>query len=61
MAPNFLSVTWHGEAFQGLRVQNVESLTLVGALFPVDGGRRREKEKTKEEKNHHGEGGFPWG
>jgi hypothetical protein len=33
MAPNFLSVTWHGEAFHGLRVQDVENLILVGALF----------------------------
>jgi hypothetical protein len=33
MAPNFLSITWHGKAFHGLGVQDVESLILVGALF----------------------------
>jgi hypothetical protein len=42
MAPNFLSVTWHGEAFPGVEVQNVKSLILVDALFLLDGGRRRE-------------------
>jgi hypothetical protein len=44
---------WGGEAFPGLGVQSVESLILVGALFLLDGGRRREgkkKEKMKEKK-----------
>jgi hypothetical protein len=45
MAPNFLSVTWLGEAFHGLGVQDVESLILIDALFPLDGGRRREGKK----------------
>jgi hypothetical protein len=42
MASNFLSVTWYGEVFHGLEVQDVKSLILVGALFH-DGGRRRER------------------
>jgi hypothetical protein len=54
IAPNFLSATWHGEAFHN---QDVESLILVDALFPFDGGRRREGKKI----NHYGGGGFPWG
>jgi hypothetical protein len=33
MAPNFLSVTWCGEAFPVLVVQGVEGLILVSALF----------------------------
>jgi hypothetical protein len=33
VAHNFLSVTWCREAFHGLRVQGVEVLILVGALF----------------------------
>jgi hypothetical protein len=62
MAPNFLSITWHEEAFHRLGVQDVQSLILVGALFPLDGGRRREgKKKEKKKKNHCGEGPFPWG
>jgi hypothetical protein len=56
MAPNFLSVTWLGEAFHGLGVQDVESLILIDALFPLDGGRRRER---KEKNNHHRGVGFP--
>jgi hypothetical protein len=32
MVPTFLSVTWCGEAFQGLGAQDVESLILVDAL-----------------------------
>jgi hypothetical protein len=62
MAPNFLSVMWFGEAFHMLGVQDVESLILVGSLFPLDGGRRREgkKKEKKKEKNHHGDGRFPW-
>jgi hypothetical protein len=48
MVANFLSVIWHGEAFQGLGVQDVISLILVGALFPFNGRRRRKgKEKKK--------------
>jgi hypothetical protein len=50
-----------GEAFPRLGVQGVEVLVLVGALFPLDGGRRREGEKREKKKIHHGEGGFPWG
>jgi hypothetical protein len=51
MAPNFPSVTWHSEAFHGLRVQGVKVLILVGALFLVDGGRRTEgKKKTDRQK-----------
>jgi hypothetical protein len=42
MVPNFLSAAWCGEAFHRLVVQDVESLVLVDALFPLDGGRRRE-------------------
>jgi hypothetical protein len=62
MAPNFLSVTWYREAFHRLGVQDVRSFILVGALFPLDGGRRRDvKKKEKKKKNLHGEGGFPQG
>jgi hypothetical protein len=43
--PNFLSAVWRGEAFHGIGVQGVESLILVDALFPLDGGRRREGKK----------------
>jgi hypothetical protein len=52
-SPDFLSVMCCGEAFPGLGVQGVEGLILVGALFLLDGGRRREgkkKEKRKENK-----------
>jgi hypothetical protein len=44
---------WCGEAFHKLRAQSVEGLILAGALFLLDGGRRREgkiKEKKKEKK-----------
>jgi hypothetical protein len=62
MAPNLLSFTWCGEAFHGLGVQDVKSLILVDALFPLDGGRRREgKKKEKEKKDHHRGGEFPQG
>jgi hypothetical protein len=51
MVPNFLSVMWHGEDFQGLGVQDVKSLIMVDALFPLYGGSRREgKRKEKENK-----------
>jgi hypothetical protein len=61
MSPNSLSVLWHGEPFPGLGVQGVESLILVGVLFPFDGGRRegKKKEKKKEKKNPCRKGGFP--
>jgi hypothetical protein len=55
MVPNFLSAVWHGDAFHRLGIQDVESLTLVDALFLLDGGRRREGKK----KNCHGGGRFP--
>jgi hypothetical protein len=51
-----------GEAFHGLGIQDVKSFILAGALFPLDGGRRRKgKKKEKKEKNCHVEGGSPWG
>jgi hypothetical protein len=50
MAPNFLSITWCGEAFHRLGVQGVESLILVGALFLFDGRRRKEGKKKGEKK-----------
>jgi hypothetical protein len=51
MAPNFLSVRWHEEAFHGLGDQGVEGLIPVGDLFPLPGGRRKEgKKKRKEER-----------
>jgi hypothetical protein len=53
MAPNFLSVTWHGEAFHRLGVHDVKSLILVDALFPLDRGKRREG-KIKEKKSPRG-------
>jgi hypothetical protein len=53
MAPKFLSVIWNGEAFHGLGVQGAECLILVGALFPLDGGKRREGKKKEKKK------GFP--
>jgi hypothetical protein len=54
---NFSHVTWRGEAFHMLGVQGVKDLILVGALFSLDGGRRREgrKKEKKKEKNHCGE------
>jgi hypothetical protein len=55
MAPDFLSAVWR-EASHELGVQDVESLILIDALFPLDGGRRREG---KEKNNHHRGGGFP--
>jgi hypothetical protein len=47
MVLNFLSVTWHGEAFHRLGVHDIESFILLDALFPLDGGREG---KRKEEK-----------
>jgi hypothetical protein len=55
VAPNFLSAAWYGEAFHGLEVQDVESLILVGALFLLDRGKRREGKKKEEKKV------LPWG
>jgi hypothetical protein len=52
MAPNFLSVTWCAEAFNGLYVQDVKSLILVVFLFLLD--RRRKEERKKGKKS-------PWG
>jgi hypothetical protein len=48
MTPNFVRAAWCGGGFQ--RVRCVESLILVDALFPLDGGRRREGKK-KEKKS----------
>jgi hypothetical protein len=45
MGPNFLSVTWGGKAFHRVRVQDVDFLILVDALFLPDGGRREGKKK----------------
>jgi hypothetical protein len=53
MVPNFLSIMWCGEAFHGVWVQDVESLILVGALFPFYGGRRREGKKKEKKKYRH--------
>jgi hypothetical protein len=52
MAPNFLSVICCQEVFLWLGIQGSECLIVVGALFPLDGGRRREGKK-KKEKIHH--------
>jgi hypothetical protein len=54
------------EVFPKLGAQGDKGLILVGALFPLDGGKRREgkkkeKRKEKRKKNHREEGGFPWG
>jgi hypothetical protein len=51
MVPNFLSVTWCGEAFHKLGVQDVESLILFDALFLFDGVRRSEGKKNKKKKS----------
>jgi hypothetical protein len=60
MVLSFLSVMWCGEAFHGIGVQDVESLIVVNALFPLDRGRRREgKKKEKENKITMGKEGFP--
>jgi hypothetical protein len=48
MTPNFVRAAWCGGGFQ--RVRCVESLILVDALFPLDGGRRREGKKRTEKK-----------
>jgi hypothetical protein len=45
MVSNFLSEVWCGEAFHGLGIQDVKSLILVDALFPLDVERRREAKK----------------
>jgi hypothetical protein len=50
MVPNLISVAWWGEVFHRLGVQNVESLILGDALFPLEGGRRRERKKKEKEK-----------
>jgi hypothetical protein len=61
MVPNFLSVTWCGEAFHGLGVQDVKTLILVDALFPLSGERKRgRKKKGKEKKLLLRKGVFPW-
>jgi hypothetical protein len=49
---------WHEEAFHRLGVHDVESLILVDALFPLDGGRKREGKKKEIKNTHHGGGGF---
>jgi hypothetical protein len=49
------SVAWGG--FPWARVSGCQKFDLVDALFPLDGGRRREGNK---EKNHHAGRGFPW-
>jgi hypothetical protein len=60
MVPNFLSITCGGETFQWIGVLDFESLSLAGALFLLDGGRKREgKKKEKKKKNHCGEEHFP--
>jgi hypothetical protein len=50
MASNFFSIIWCGEAFYKLGVQDVKSLILVGALFTLDGGGRKERKKKKSRK-----------
>jgi hypothetical protein len=57
MATSFLSVTRHREAFHELVVHGVEGLILVGALFLLDGERRREGKKKRKE----GRKKSPWG
>jgi hypothetical protein len=63
MAPNFLSAVWLGKAFHTVGVQDVESLILVSALFPlVEGWRRKGKKKQKKKKQKKiimEKGGFP--
>jgi hypothetical protein len=62
MVPKFLSIMWCGEPFHWLGIQDVKSLILVGALFLLDGGRRRGgiiKNKKEEEKISVGKEGFP--
>jgi hypothetical protein len=62
MVPNFHIVTWHGEVFHGLGVQDVESLILFDSLFLLDQGRREKERKKKKKKITMGEGaGFPQG
>jgi hypothetical protein len=40
-SPNFFSVTCCGESFPSILVQGVEGLILVGALFLLDGGKKK--------------------
>jgi hypothetical protein len=61
IVPTFLGAVWCVEAFNGVGVQDVESLILVGALFLLDGGMRKEEKERKQKRNCHGGGGFPWG
>jgi hypothetical protein len=58
MAPNFVSIAWLWEAFHGLGIQDVKSLILVGGLFPLDAGRRREGKKKEKKKIAVGKEGF---
>jgi hypothetical protein len=51
---NFLNAAWCEEDFHRLGVQNIKSLLLVDSLYPLDGGRRRERRK-----NAVGEEDFP--
>jgi hypothetical protein len=44
MVPTFLSAVWHGEAFHRM----LQSQILVDALFLLDGGRKREKQRERE-------------
>jgi hypothetical protein len=55
MAPNFFSITWHGEDFPWVGVQGVEGLIPVDIYFPLGGRRIREGKKNKKV----GKEGFP--
>jgi hypothetical protein len=39
---SFLSAMCYGEAFPGLGVQGVKGLILVGVLFVLDGGKKKQ-------------------
>jgi hypothetical protein len=51
MAPNFLRITWHREAFPGLKVQGVEGLILVVLYFYLmEAGEEKERKKKRGKK-----------
>jgi hypothetical protein len=51
MVPNFVSVTWHGDSFHGLVVQDVENLILLVLYFCLmEEGEEKERKKKRRKK-----------
>jgi hypothetical protein len=52
MVPNFVSVTWHGDSFHGLVVQDVENLILLVLYFCLmEEGEEKERKKKRRKKS----------